>query len=47
MQQVFDGHNDVLYRLWNHAAKGTDPVREFIEGPKAFSEKRKPNWKGR
>ncbi|MCX7303490.1 MAG: dipeptidase [Hyphomicrobiales bacterium] len=35
MQHVFDGHNDVLYRLWNHAAKGTDPVREFIEGPEA------------
>ena len=33
MQLVFDGHNDVLYRLWNHAAKNTDPVAEFIEGP--------------
>ena len=33
MQLVFDGHNDVLYRLWNHAAKGTDPVAEFIDGP--------------
>jgi membrane dipeptidase len=35
MQLVFDGHNDVLYRLWNHAAKGTDAVAEFIEGPQA------------
>ena len=32
MQAVFDGHNDVLYRLWNHAAKGADPVAEFIDG---------------
>jgi membrane dipeptidase len=23
----------VLYRLWNHAAKGADPVAEFIGGP--------------
>lgn len=34
MQAVFDGHNDVLYRLWNNAAKGADPVVEFIEGTK-------------
>lgn len=34
MQAVFDGHNDVLYRLWNNAAKGADPVAEFIEGTK-------------
>ena len=33
MQLVFDGHNDVLYRLWNHAAKGTDATTEFIEVP--------------
>ncbi|WP_429097292.1 dipeptidase [Aminobacter sp. BE322] len=32
MQAVFDGHNDVLFRLWNNAAKGADPVTEFIEG---------------
>lgn len=32
MQAVFDGHNDVLFRLWQNAAKGADPVAEFIEG---------------
>jgi membrane dipeptidase len=32
MQPVFDGHNDVLYRLWKHSKEGTDPVQEFIEG---------------
>lgn len=32
MQPVFDGHNDVLYRLWKHSKDGADPVREFIEG---------------
>ncbi len=28
--QVFDGHNDVLLRLW--LKKDSDPVRDFIEG---------------
>ncbi len=32
MQTVFDGHNDVLSRLWKHAARGGDPVAEFISG---------------
>ena len=32
MQDIFDGHNDVLYRLWNNAAKGGDPVAEFMQG---------------
>jgi membrane dipeptidase len=32
MQAVFDGHNDVLYRLWTHAGNGADPVAEFIDG---------------
>jgi membrane dipeptidase len=32
MQTVFDGHNDVLLRLWNNARMGADPVKEFIEG---------------
>ncbi|WP_378946758.1 dipeptidase [Mesorhizobium sp. ANAO-SY3R2] len=32
MQPVFDGHNDVLLRLWSNAAKGADPVAEFMEG---------------
>lgn len=34
MQPIFDGHNDVLYRLWNNAIKGGDPVAEFIQGTK-------------
>lgn len=32
MQTVFDGHNDLLLRLWRNAASGGDPVREFVEG---------------
>lgn len=32
MQKVFDGHNDVLLRLWKHSAEGTDPVIEFGGG---------------
>ncbi|MDR0252775.1 MAG: dipeptidase [Brucellaceae bacterium] len=32
MQAVFDGHNDVLLRLWENRNKGEDPVKEFIEG---------------
>lgn len=32
MQAVFDGHNDVLLRLWANAAKGADPVAEFADG---------------
>ncbi|RVN99237.1 membrane dipeptidase, partial [Sinorhizobium meliloti] len=32
MQAVFDGHNDVLLRLWQHARGGADPVAEFSEG---------------
>ena len=32
MQLIFDGHNDVLLRLWEHARKGADPVAEFIGG---------------
>lgn len=35
MQLVFDGHNDVLHRLWKHAARGGDPVAEFLHGPDA------------
>ncbi|QFR34223.1 dipeptidase [Ancylobacter sp. TS-1] len=31
-QPVFDGHNDVLLRLWNRAAAGEDPVAAFIDG---------------
>ncbi|MDQ0456155.1 dipeptidase [Rhizobium paknamense] len=32
MHLVFDGHNDVLLRLWRAHATGIDPVRQFIEG---------------
>lgn len=32
MQLIFDGHNDVLLRLWEHAGKGADPLAEFIDG---------------
>ncbi len=43
MQFVFDGHNDVLLRLWTHEREGGDPVAEFsngtdtghIDGPRA------------
>ncbi|OLP62302.1 peptidase [Xaviernesmea oryzae] len=32
MQAVFDGHNDVLLRLWALARKGGDPLAEFRDG---------------
>ena len=32
MQQVFDGHNDVLLRLWRRERDGFDPVPDFIDG---------------
>ncbi|WP_413710546.1 dipeptidase [Rhizobium sp. Rhizsp82] len=32
MQLVFDGHNDVLLRLWTHERDGADPVAEFLNG---------------
>ena len=32
MQPVFDGHNDVLLRLWRNARAGSDPVEEFTDG---------------
>ncbi|MDQ0562716.1 membrane dipeptidase [Rhizobium mesoamericanum] len=32
MQFVFDGHNDVLLRLWTHERDGGDPVAEFSNG---------------
>ncbi len=32
MQAVFDGHNDVLLRLWQNARRGSDPVGEFVTG---------------
>lgn len=35
MQPVFDGHNDVLFRLWMNAKAGGDPVAEFLEGTTA------------
>ena len=32
MQLIFDGHNDVLLRLWEHEKKGADPIAEFVDG---------------
>ncbi|MCH4547975.1 dipeptidase [Rhizobium changzhiense] len=32
MQFVFDGHNDVLLRLWTHSKDGSDPIAEFADG---------------
>ncbi len=32
MQPVFDGHNDVLMRLWETTRRGGDPVAEFRDG---------------
>lgn len=32
MELVFDGHNDVLLRLWRNMAAGGDPVAEFRDG---------------
>ncbi|MCX8996919.1 dipeptidase [Rhizobiaceae bacterium BDR2-2] len=32
MELVFDGHNDVLLRLWNTMRAGGDPVAEFVDG---------------
>ena len=32
MELVFDGHNDVLLRLWRTMKAGGDPVAEFLQG---------------
>ncbi|AYD02379.1 dipeptidase [Neorhizobium sp. NCHU2750] len=32
MELVFDGHNDVLLRLWRNMKAGADPVIEFSKG---------------
>lgn len=32
MHAVFDGHNDVLLRLWRNSKAGGDPVAEFKNG---------------
>lgn len=32
MELVFDGHNDVLLRLWRTMKSGGDPVAEFMDG---------------
>lgn len=34
MQRVFDGHNDVLLRLWRNEQAGGDAVAEFRDGAK-------------
>ncbi len=35
MQAIFDGHNDVLLRLWRNAKGGADPVAEMVDGTKS------------
>jgi len=32
MELVFDGHNDVLLRLWRNMKAGGDPIAEFVNG---------------
>ncbi len=32
MQKIFDGHNDVLLRLWRNAEAGGDVVAEMVNG---------------
>lgn len=32
MQAIFDGHNDVLLRLWRREKDGHDPIAEFVAG---------------
>ncbi len=32
MQLIFDGHNDLLHRLWHRQRVGCDPLKEFAEG---------------
>ncbi|MFN7024315.1 MAG: dipeptidase [Pseudorhizobium sp.] len=32
MELVFDGHNDVLLRLWRGMKAGSDPVAQFLHG---------------
>ncbi|WP_117192334.1 dipeptidase [Rhizobium terrae] len=32
MELVFDGHNDVLLRLWRNMKAGGDPIAEFMNG---------------
>lgn len=32
MEFVFDGHNDVLLRLWRNMRNGADPLEEFVTG---------------
>lgn len=35
MELVFDGHNDVLLRLWQTLRAGGDPIAEFVNGTTA------------
>ena len=32
MQTIFDGHNDVLLRLWRRQKEGHDAIADFVEG---------------
>lgn len=35
MDLIFDGHNDVLLRLWRGRRDGVDPIQEFTKGTSA------------
>ena len=35
------------YKVQYDAVAAMQTSEDFIEGPKAFAEKRKPNWQGR